>query len=154
MRYIIIASVCLLYLSCNPVKRALKQKEQIDAAIAAWVLDNPMPLDTLIVPGDTVITYDTVQTFTWTYDTIVIMDTVRVIKTKFRDVIKEIRIMDTVKLTFQDMKLVNTLQRDNDVMKGQMQEMRRESKTKIWWLSGLAAALGITAGMMLKRGFR
>lgn len=42
--------------SCNPVKRVLKNPEWTNAVVSDWVLNNPMPSDTLYKPGDTVVT--------------------------------------------------------------------------------------------------
>jgi pyoverdine/dityrosine biosynthesis protein Dit1 len=153
MRYLVVILVIVAF-ACNPVKKALREKQQIDAAIAEWILNNPMPLDTLYVPGDTLTIYDTTVHIFYESDTVTIKDTVRITKTKWREVTKEVRIVDTVKLKYVDDRLAKTLQKEKHTLEGQIMQMEKEGRRKVWWLSGLAAALGITAGFMLKKGFR
>jgi hypothetical protein len=136
------------------VKKALKRKEEIDAAIAEWVLNNPPPMDTVYVPGDTITRADTLTEVVIDTDTVRTKDTVRITQTKWREVRYEVKVVDTIKVEFVDDRAERVLKSENDRLEGRMEEMRKEAKTKVWWLSGLAAALGITAGMMLKRGFR
>lgn len=146
--------VCAVALSCNPVKKALQRKEEIDAAIAEWVLNNPPPMDTLYVPGDTITRVDTLTEVVIEIDTVNTNDTIRITQTKWREVRYEVKVVDTIKVEFVDDRAERVLKTENDRLEGRIEEMRKEAKTKVWWLSGLAAALGITAGMMLKRGFR
>lgn len=153
MRYVILIALVIV-VACNPVKKALREKQQIDAAIAEWILNNPPPIDTLYVPGDTLTIYDTTVHIYYETDTIRFKDTIRITKTKWREVTKEVRIVDTVKLKYVDDRLAKTLQKEKHTLEGQIMQMEKEGRRKVWWLSGLAAALGITAGMMLKKGFR
>ena len=94
---LLLTFICLVLLwSCDPVKRSLRKKAEIDAAIAQWVLDNPRPSDTMYLPGVERVRYDTIVNENIYIDTIRIKDTVYIRKTRWQDIIKTIQVTDTI----------------------------------------------------------
>ena len=50
----IIIFAAILLIGCNPVKKVLKDPEKVQAVVADWIINNPMPSDTVYKAGDTV----------------------------------------------------------------------------------------------------
>lgn len=124
--------------SCNPVKKALRKKAEIDAAIAQWVLDNPMPIDSVYITGDEVIVYRDTTIKETVYDTLRQKEIVRL--TKFID--RHITRTDTIVKTVVNDVLIRDMLNVNNKMQGQIDSLEKDRK-------GLIQALTIIGGLFL-----
>ena len=124
--------------SCNPVKKALRKKAEIDAAIAQWVLDNPMPIDSVYITGDEVIVYRDTTIKETVYDTLRQKEIVRL--TKFID--RHITRTDTIVKTVVNDVLIRDMLNVNNKMQGQIDSLQKDRK-------GLIQALTILGGLFL-----
>ena len=124
--------------SCNPVKKALRKKAEIDAAIAQWVLDSPLPIDSVYITGDEVIVYRDTTIKETVYDTLRQKEIVRL--TKFID--RHITRTDTIVKTVVNDVLVRDMLNVNNKMQGQIDSLQKDRK-------GLIQALTILGGLFL-----
>ena len=124
--------------SCNPVKKALHKKAEIDAAIAQWVLDNPLPIDSVYITGDEVIIYRDTTIKETVYDTLRQEEIVRL--TKFID--RHITRTDTIVKTVVNDVLIRDMLNVNNKMQGQIDSLQKDRK-------GLIQALTILGGLFL-----
>lgn len=124
--------------SCNPVKKALRKKAEIDAAIAQWVLDNPLPIDSVYITGDEVIIYRDTTIKETVYDTLKQKEILRL--TKFID--RHITRTDTIVKTVVNDVLVRDMLNVNNKMQGQIDSLHKDRK-------GLIQALTILGGLFL-----
>ena len=124
--------------SCNPVKKALRKKAEIDAAIAQWVLDNPLPIDSVYITGDEVIIYRDTTIKETVYDTLRQEEIVRL--TKFID--RHITRTDTIVKTVVNDVLVRDMLNVNNKMQGQIDSLQKDRK-------GLIQAVTILGGLFL-----
>lgn len=124
--------------SCNPVKKALRKKAEIDAAIAQWVLDNPLPIDSVYITGDEVIIYRDTTIKETVYDTLRQEEIIRL--TKFID--RHITRTDTIVKTVVNDVLVRDMLNVNNKMQGQIDSLEKDRK-------GLIQALTILGGLFL-----
>lgn len=124
--------------SCNPVKKALRKKAEIDAAIAQWVLDNPLPVDSVYITGDEVIVYRDTTIKETVYDTLMQEEIVRL--TKFID--RHITRTDTIVKTVVNDVLVRDMLNVNNKMQGQIDSLEKDKR-------GLIQRLSILGGLFL-----
>lgn len=127
MRYFAII-VLLGLLSCDPVKRSLKKKEVIDAAIAEYVARNPPNSDTIYLPGIERIRYDTIVNENIYVDTIRIKDTVYIRKVRYQDIIKTVMKTDTMYRVLVDDGGAIMLKRQLDRTSGELDVKSRNAK--------------------------
>lgn len=145
MRYLIIS---LLLLSCNPVKRVLRDPEKTLVVVAAYLKNYPIKSDTLynILPGDTIVNsyYQT--------DTSYVADTihkpVETIITRY--LTKTITQRDTLVKTIVDRNLQTILQQQlyacnavQDQLKLDNEELAgSRNKFRLWFWLLIAALSG------------
>jgi len=127
MRYLAIIAILGLW-SCDPVKRSLKKKEGIDAAIADYVARNPPRSDTVYLPGVERIRYDTIVNENIYVDTIRIKDTVFIRKIRYQDIVKTIMKTDTMYRVLVDDAGALLLKRQLDRTSGELDAKKRNSK--------------------------
>lgn len=127
MRYFTIIAILTLH-SCDPVKRSLKKKDAIDAAIAEYVARNPPKSDTVYLPGVERIRYDTIVNENIYVDTIRINDTVFIRKVRYQDIIKTIMKTDTMFRVLVDDAGALLLKRQLDRTSGELDAKKRNSK--------------------------
>lgn len=127
MRYFTIIAILALH-SCDPVKRSLKKKEAIDAAIADYVARNPPRSDTVYLPGVERIRYDTIVNENIYVDTIRIKDTVFIRKVSYQDIVKTIMKTDTMYRVLVDDAGALLLKRQLDRTSGELDAKKRNSK--------------------------
>jgi len=127
MRYLAIIVLLGLW-SCDPVKRSLKKKEAIDAAIADYVARNPPKSDTVYLPGVERVRYDTIVNENIYVDTIRIQDTVYIRKVRYQDIVKTIMKTDTMYRVLVDDAGALILKRQLDRTSGELDAKKRNSK--------------------------
>jgi hypothetical protein len=143
MRYFTIIVILALH-SCDPVKRSLKKKEAIDAAIADYVVRNPPKSDTVYLPGVERIRYDTIVNENIYVDTIRIRDTVYIRKVRYQDIIKTVMKTDTMYRVLVDDAGALLLKRQLDRTSGELDVKSRNAKGLLVAVIILSVAL-ITA---------
>ena len=124
--------------SCDPVKRALQKKAEIDNAIAQWVLDNPMPIDSVYLTGDEVIIYRDTTITEVVHDTSRNTDIIR--QTKYVD--RTITRTDTIVRTVVNDVLIRDMLDANNKMQGDVDRLKKDR-------NGLISALTILGGLFL-----
>lgn len=124
--------------SCDPVKRALRKKAEIDNAIAQWVLDNPMPIDSVYLTGDEVIIYRDTTITEVVHDTLRKTDIIR--QTKYVD--RTITRTDTIVRTVVNDVLIRDMLDANNKMQGDVDRLTKDRK-------GLISALTVLGGLFL-----
>lgn len=130
--------ICFAFTSCDPVKRALQKKADIDAAIAQWVLENPMPIDSIYLTGDEVIIYRDTTITEVVHDTLRKTDVIR--QTKFVD--RTITRTDTIVRTVVNDVLIRDMLDANNKMQGDVDRLKKDRK-------GLISALTVLGGLFL-----
>lgn len=143
MRYLIIA---ILFISCNPLQKAMKQKEMIDAAIAQYVLDNPMPIDSVFIKGDEVVIYKDSVTRQVILDSLFYIDTVKI--TRYLD--REVTRVDTLIRTVLNDSQVRGLMQRNNTLVGQLEAIRGDKKALIKFLVVVSIIALISSVIVLK----
>ena len=127
MRYFAIIVLLGLW-SCDPVKRSLKKKEAIDAAIADYVARNPPKSDTVYLPGVERVRYDTIVNENIYVDTIRIRDTVYIRKVRYQDIVKTIMKTDTIYRVLVDDAGAILLKQQLDRTSGELDVKSRNAK--------------------------
>ena len=143
MRYLAIIVILGLW-GCDSVKRSLKKKEAIDAAIADYVARNPPKSDTVYLPGVERVRYDTIVNENIYVDTIRIKDTVYIRKVKYQDIVKTIMKTDTMYRVLVDDAGAILLKRQLDRQTGELDAKSRNAKALLIAVIILSVAL-ITA---------
>jgi hypothetical protein len=143
MRYLAIIVLLGLW-SCDPVKRSLKKKEAIDAAIADYVARNPPKSDTVYLPGVERVRFDTIVNENIYVDTIRVQDTVYIRKVRYQDIVKSIMKTDTMYRVLVDDAGALLLKRQLDRQTGELDAKKRNSKGLLVAVIILSACL-ITA---------
>ena len=148
MRYL---PILLLLLSCNPVKRAMKQKEVIDQAVADYVLNNPVPFSELLVKGDTLVVRDTTYLPYLVWDTIVEKDTVKVVQVKTK-LIREVQtVRDTIVRVQNNQEALNNLNAARWKVQEELKESEKIRKRQTWWIIILVMGTIILSLFHVKR---
>lgn len=124
--------------SCDPVKRALQKKAEIDAAIAQWVLDNPLPVDSVYITGDEVIVYRDTTLRETIYDTLLQKEIVRL--TKYVD--RQVTRTDTIVRTVVNDVMIRDMLEVNNKMQGSIDRLQKDRK-------GLVSAVTVLGGLFI-----
>ena len=140
MRYFTIIAFLALH-SCDPVKRSLRKKEAIDAAIAEYVGRNPPKSDTVYLPGVERIRYDTIVNENIYVDTIRVQDTVYIRKVRYQDIVKTIMKTDTMFQVLVDDAGALMLRKQLDRQTGELDAKKRNSKALLIAVILLSASL-------------
>ena len=136
---------------CSPVKRAMKQKAEIDKAIAEWVLENPMPMDSVYVAGDTIIRRDTFDHQIFIIDTVAIDNIRTLYRTQYKTITAYVTRTDTITRTVNNNAAINTLMGQNAKLAGVVEAKDKERKKLTWLVVGLSALTGAITVFSLSR---
>jgi len=140
MRYLLIS---LLFLSCNPVKQVLRDKEKLDK-VAEYVVSNGYCANDTIIQSksDTLITYDTIyEKGLDIIRNILKTDTLRVPLTK--TLVKTIRITDTIQKVVVDNARIRLLEAKLAVQTEKTEEYKAKAKSRLNWLLLLLIAISV-----------
>ena len=149
MRLIIFA--LLVFAGCSPVKRAMRQKAEIDKAIAEWVLENPMPMDSVYIAGDTIVRRDTFDHQIFIIDTVTIDNMRTLYKTQYKTITAYVTRTDTITRTVNNNAAINTLMGQNAKLTGAVESKEKERKKLFWVVMGLSALTGAITVFSLSR---
>lgn len=145
------AAISIAALSCNPAKRALEQKRIIDEAIAKWVLENPIPMSEIMVPGDTIRIADTAWLPYLVWDTLVEKDTVRIVQIRYRTITERQTIRDTVVRTVNNTEAIIRLSDEKNLLQGKLYGSEKTQERQRWWIILLAIVCLLLGALHLKR---
>ena len=139
MRYLLLI---LLFLSCNPVKQVLNNKEKL-AQVAEVVVRNGWCANdtTFITKSDTLVEIDTIINVDIQIDTQKVNEFVYVTKWKTRDIVKSISIHDTIKSFIVDNAHVRLLQTDSARLSVEVDEWKGKAKRRQIWLFFIIAVI-------------
>ena len=151
MRYILFLLVVVIVAGCNPVKRALKQKQTIDDAIATWVLENPMPLDSVFIAGDTVTRVDTFDHQIFIIDTVTIDNIRTLYRTQYKTITAYVTRTDTIIRTVNNTEALGVLSGQNAKLTGMVESKEKEKKKLTWLVVGLSILTGAITAFSLSR---
>jgi hypothetical protein len=151
MRLFLTLLALILLWSCDPVKRSLRKKAEIDAAIAQWVLDNPKPSDTVYLPGVERVRYDTIVNENIYVDTIRIKDTVYIRKTRWQDIIKTIQVTDTMYQVLSDHGAAQHLRSVLEQKNAELSVKSAANKSLTWAIVVLSLCLIFMVGIRLMK---
>jgi hypothetical protein len=141
MRLLLTLLALVLLCSCDPVKRSLRKKAEIDAAISQWVMDNPRPSDTVYLPGVERVRYDTIVNENIYVDTIRIKDTIYIRKTRWQDIIKTIQVTDTMYQVLSDHGAAQHLRSVLEQKNAELSVKASANKSLIWAIVVLSLCL-------------
>jgi hypothetical protein len=150
MRYFTIIVILALH-SCDPVKRSLKKKEAIDAAIADYVVRNPPKSDTVYLPGVERVRYDTIVNENIYVDTIRIRDTVYIRKTRWQEITKTIQVTDTMYKVVTDHGAAQLLKGQLDQKTGELTAKAAANRSLVWVIVVLSVCLIAILGIRLMK---
>jgi hypothetical protein len=136
---------------CNPAKRAFDQKRLIDEAIAQWVLENPIPMSELIVPGDTTFLRDTSWLPYLVWDTLMEHDTVRVVQIRYRTVREVVKTTDTLIRTVNNTEAIIRLNDEKSFLQGRLTASENTQKKQSMWLLLLTLLSLLLLVILIKR---
>jgi hypothetical protein len=136
---------------CNPVKRALKQKQTIDDAIAQWVLENPMSLDSNFIAGDTITRVDTFDHQIFVIDTVTIDNIRTLYKTQYKTITAYVTRTDTIIRTVNNTEALSMLTGQNAKLTGIIESKEKEKKKLTWLVVGLSVLTGAITAFSLSR---
>lgn len=133
----------LLFLSCNPVKQVLRDKQKLDAVAEVVVSSGYCANDTIIqIKSDTLITYDTLyQRGADIIRDVFHTDTLRLPLTK--KIVKTIRIRDTINQVVVDNARIKLLEAKLAVQTEKTEEYRAKAKSRLNWLILLLLVISI-----------
>jgi hypothetical protein len=138
-------------LSCNPARHAIRQKELIDEAIAKWVLENPVPMSEIMIPGDTLIFRDTAFVDSYVFDTVYLKDTVRITKTAYKTIREIVNVRDTVVRTVNNTEAIIKLQEEKNLLQGRLYGSEASQDRQRWWLILLSLVCCLLLYICIKR---
>lgn len=133
----------LLFLSCNPVKQVLRDKQKLDAVAEVVVSSGYCANDTIIqTKSDTLITYDTLyQRGADIIRDVFHTDTLRLPLTK--KIVKTIRIRDTINQVVVDNARIKLLEAKLAVQTEKTEEYKAKAKSRLNWLILLLLVISI-----------
>jgi len=135
MRYLLLI---LLFLSCNPVKQVLRDKEKLAQVAEVVVRSGWCANDTtFITKSDTLVEIDTLIEVDIRIDTQKVNEFVYVTKWKTRDIVKSISIHDTIKSFIVDNARVRLLQTDSARLSNEVIEWKGKAKRRQLLIFGL-----------------
>lgn len=143
--------LAMIGLYCNPAKHAVNQKAIIDEAIAKWVLENPVPMSEIIVPGDTTFVRDTSWLPYLVWDTLVERDTVRLVQIRYRTVREIVKTTDTLIRTVNNTEAIIRLSDEKNLLQGKLYGSEKTQERQRWWIIILALACLLLVALHLKR---
>jgi len=129
----------------------MKQKAEIDKAIAEWVLENPMPLDSVYIAGDTIIRRDTFDHQIFIIDTVSIDNIRTLYRTQYKTITAYVTRTDTITRTVNNNAAINTLMGQNAKLAGVVEAKDKERKKLTWLVVGLSALTGAITVFSLSR---
>jgi len=149
MRYLLLI---LLFLSCNPVKQVLNNKEKLAQVAEVVVRSGWCANDTtFITKSDTLVEIDTLIDVDIRIDTQKVNEFVYVTKWKTNTITKTLTIHDTIKSYIVDNARVRLLQTDSARLSVEVDEWKHKANTRLSWLISLLIIIGVFIYLKLRK---
>jgi hypothetical protein len=149
---LIVGILALVFLfSCNPVKKAMKRKKEIDKAIAEYVLENPIPYSEIVKPGDTILVTDTMWLPLVLFDTLRVNDTIKITIDRWRQITNTLFKTDTLIRVENNEKAIRQLMNNQASLDMQLAAANKKSETLLWWLIAMIVAVIVSILALIKR---
>jgi hypothetical protein len=142
MRFILLLMVIVGLASCDPIKRAAKRQKAFDEALAQYLRDNPIPADTFYLPGQEIHHWDTIVNENIYIDTVHSNDTTYLTKTRWIDVIKTTKVLDTIWIRSFDQSALNRANDQVLVSRSKLDESKKLNR-------GLGIGIGILGILLI-----
>jgi hypothetical protein len=147
-----IGILALVFLfSCNPVKKAMKRKKEIDKAIAEYVLENPIPYSEIVKPGDTILMTDTMWLPLVLFDTLRVNDTIKITIDRWRQITNTLFKTDTLIRVENNEKAIRQLMNNQASLDMQLAAANKKNETLLWWLIAMIVAVIVSILALIKR---
>jgi hypothetical protein len=128
--------------SCDPIKRAAKRQKAFDDALAQYLRDNPIPADTFYLPGQEIHHWDTIVNENIYVDTVRSNDTTWLTRTKWIDVVRTTKVLDTIWIRSFDQSALNRANDQVLVSKAKLDESKK-------LVRGLGVGIGILSILLI-----
>jgi hypothetical protein len=140
------------FVSCNPVKQVLKDRNKFDQ-VAKEVIKSGMCANdtTFVVKSDTLVEVDTLVRIDTLTDTYVLNDTTYITKWKTREITKSITIHDTIKSFIVDNARVRLLQADSARLTGEVIQWKGKADSRLNWLISLLVLIALFIYLKLRK---
>jgi hypothetical protein len=149
---LIIGILALVFLfSCNPVKKAMKRKKEIDKAIAEYVLENPIPYSEIVKLGDTILVTDTMWLPLVLFDTLKVNDTIKITIDRWRQITNTLLKTDTLIRVENNEKAIRQLMNHQASLDMQLAAANKKNETLLWWLIAMIVAVIVSILALIKR---
>lgn len=135
-----VAILCMLA-SCDPIKRAMKRQERLDAAVSEYLRRNPPRADTLYLPGDTIYHTDTIVNENIYVDTVWLNDTVFITRTKWKEYLTTAYVRDTIIRKISDCAEYTHLRDQNAIIEDRYKREKQRGKAYMWSLFALICVI-------------
>jgi hypothetical protein len=143
----------IFLMGCDPVKRVMRNPDKKARAMSLFLQEGICRPDTFnIVKTDTLLQVDTVQHLYLTTDTAYREDTIYVIQTRWREIVKTLTIRDTVIRQIEDTRRLEDLQRKFVLMEASAIACRKDKRRQLWWLLALGLVTGGLVTYIIRRG--
>jgi hypothetical protein len=142
MRFILLLMVVVGLASCDPIKRAAKRQKAFDEALAQYLRDNPIPADTFYLPGQEIHHWDTIVNENIYIDTVHSNGTTYLTKTRWIDVIKTTKVLDTIWIRSFDQSALNRANDQVLVSRSKLDESKKLNR-------GLGIGIGILGILLI-----
>jgi hypothetical protein len=140
-----------LLIGCNPVKRAMKRKVEIDKAIAEYVLENPVPYSEIVKPGDTILLTDTMYLPLVLLDTLRVKDTIKITMERWKQITNTLLKTDTLIRVENNEKAIRQLMNHQASLDMQLAAANKKSETLLWWLIAMIVAVIVSILALIRR---
>jgi hypothetical protein len=140
-----------LLIGCNPVKRAMKRKAEIDKAIAEYVLENPVPYSEIVKPGDTILLTDTMYLPLVLLDTLRVKDTIKITMERWKQITNTLLKTDTLIRVENNEKAIRQLMNRQASLDMQLAAANKKSETLLWWLIAMIVAVIVSILALIRR---
>jgi hypothetical protein len=144
--------IITFFVSCNPVKQVLKDRNKFDQ-VAKEVIKSGMCANdtTFVVKSDTLVEVDTLVRIDTLTDTYVLNDTTYITKWKTREITKSITIHDTIKSFIVDNARVRLLQADSARLTGEVIQWKGKADSRLNWLLSLLVIIALFIYLKLRK---
>ena len=140
MKYIFLL---ILLIGCNPVKQVLRDQEKLEQVAKVVVAGGWCANDTtFITKSDTLIAYDTLVNVKVEIDTQKVNEFVYITNWKTRDIIKSVKIHDTLNSFIVDNARVRLLQADSSRLSNEVNKWQGKAKKRQLWILLLIGVIG------------
>jgi hypothetical protein len=143
----------LLLSSCDPVHRVMGDPKKKARARSQFLDEGICRPDTfLLVVTDTLETVDTVEHLYLSTDTIHTKDTVYIVRTRWRDILKTLTIRDTIIRQIEDTRRLDDMRMRYESLEATLDACVEDKRRNFWWLLALAIVIGALVAFIVRRG--